>query len=171
MRRFLIKLTYTVLPIWLVAVISVTVFSLIICPKFSGDIGRLALIPFGQEYDIELESKNPMPDRIFPIVDRVSDLKGTAEPLAATGTQYVLAVKDDVVGFYQATGTIPAGKAYIEYTGAAVKGFVLGNADGIDSLTGKSSPIEGGEMYDLSGRRVEKTTKGIYIINGKKVLK
>lgn len=88
MRRFLIKLTYTVLPIWLVAVISVTVFSLIICPKFSGDIGRLALIPFGQEYDIELESKNPMPDRIFPIVDRVSDLKGTKSDVVTVGDSF-----------------------------------------------------------------------------------
>ena len=26
-------------------------------------------------------------------------------------------------------------------------------------------------VYDLTGRRVEKATKGIYIINGKKVLK
>jgi len=27
------------------------------------------------------------------------------------------------------------------------------------------------EMYDLSGRRVKNATKGVYIINGKKVLK
>ena len=27
-----------------------------------------------------------------------------------------------------------------------------------------------GEIYDLSGRRVEKTTKGVYIVNGKKVV-
>ena len=29
----------------------------------------------------------------------------------------------------------------------------------------------GTEIYDLSGRRVEKVQKGVYIVNGKKVLK
>ena len=99
-----------------------------------------------------------------------SDLKGTATDLAADGTQYVLAKKDDVVGFYQATdGTIAAGKAYILYAGGGVKGFTFGTADGIASPLSETE--EGAVIYDLSGRRVEKATKGIYIINGKKVLK
>ena len=99
-----------------------------------------------------------------------NDLKGAAEAFKASGTQYVLAEKDGAVGFYKAEGTIPAGKAYIEYAGAGVKGFFFGDA------TGLTSPLFQGEgdsaaMYDLSGRRVEKAQKGIYIINGKKVLK
>ena len=101
-----------------------------------------------------------------------NDLKGTAEPLEATGTQYVLAEKDGTVGFYQAIGTIPAGKAYVEYAGAAgVKGFAFGIADGINSLTPAPSPVGEGNWYDLSGRHVEKATKGIYIVNGKKIMK
>ena len=101
-----------------------------------------------------------------------SDLLGTAEPLETNGSQYVLAEKDGVVGFYKAEGTIPAGKAYIEYAGAAsVKGFALEGATGID-LTPALSQGEGASaIYDLSGRRVEKGTKGIYIVNGKKVMK
>ena len=99
-----------------------------------------------------------------------SDLKGAATALTADGSQYVLAKKDDVVGFYQATeGTIAAGKAYILYTGGGVKGFTFGTIDGIVSPLGETE--EGAAIYDLSGRRVEKATKGIYIINGKKVLK
>ncbi len=101
-----------------------------------------------------------------------NDLKGTAEPLEATGSQYVLAEKEGVVGFYQATGTIPAGKAYIEYAGAPVKGFFFGGDEtGIEN--GQWSMVNGQSenIFDLSGRRVEKATKGIYIINGKKVLK
>ena len=98
-----------------------------------------------------------------------NDLKGTAEPLEANGSQYVLASKDGVVGFYQATGTIPAGKAYIEKAGAGVKGFFFGGADGIAEVeTGNDSDAA---IFDLSGRRVVKAQKGIYIINGKKVLK
>lgn len=99
-----------------------------------------------------------------------NDLKGTAEPLVADGTQYVLAEKDGVVGFYKATGTIPAGKAYIEYAGAGVKGFFFGDADGLTPLS-ISPEEEKAAVYDLSGRRVEKMQKGIYVINGKKVMK
>ena len=100
-----------------------------------------------------------------------NELKGTAEPLAATGTQYILAEKDGVVGFYQATPetTIPAGKAYIEYTGAAVKGFFFGDATGIADV--ETATDADASIYDLSGRRVEKAQKGVYIINGKKVMK
>ena len=100
-----------------------------------------------------------------------NDLKGTAEPLAATGIQYVLAEKDGVAGFYQAAeGTkIPAGKAYIEKAAAGVKGFFFGDATGIAEV--ETATEADATIYDLSGRRVEKAQKGIYIVNGKKVMK
>ena len=100
-----------------------------------------------------------------------NDLKGTAEPLAATGIQYVLAEKDGVAGFYQAAeGTkIPAGKAYIEKAAAGVKGFFFGDATGIAEV--ETATEADATIYDLSGRRVEKAQKGVYIINGKKVMK
>jgi hypothetical protein len=99
-----------------------------------------------------------------------NDLKGTATDLAADGSQYVLAKKDDVVGFYQATeGTIAAGKAYLTGISAGVKAITFGTIDGIVSPLGETE--EGAAIYDLSGRRVEKATKGLYIINGKKILK
>ena len=45
---------------------------------------------------------------------------------------------------------------------------VNGNGSGVDQIVnGKSS---NGAIYDLSGRRVEKALKGIYIVNGKKVV-
>ena len=103
-----------------------------------------------------------------------NDLKGATDAITADGTQYVLAQKDGVVGFYKAeTGTtIPAGKAYIEYTGAAgVKGFFFGDADGIENQQMVNGEWSNGKWYDLSGRRVEKMQKGVYIVNGKKVLR
>ena len=99
-----------------------------------------------------------------------NDLKGTTTDLTADGSQYVLAKKDDVVGFYQATeGTIAAGKAYLTGISASVKAVTFGTIDGIVSPLGETE--EGAAIYDLSSRRVEKATKGLYIINGKKVLK
>ena len=99
-------------------------------------------------------------------------MKGTDEPLVADGTQYVLADKDYTIGFYEAQAgtTIPAGKAYIEVKGASVKGFFFDNETG---LTPALSQGEGETevVYDLSGRRVNNPTKGLYIVNGKKIMK
>ena len=41
------------------------------------------------------------------------------------------------------------------------------DATGIDQLISNGEVV----IYDLSGRRVEKMEKGIYIVNGKKVVK
>jgi hypothetical protein len=99
-----------------------------------------------------------------------NDLKGTTEDITADGSQYVLAKKDDVVGFYQATeGTIAAGKAYLTGIAAGVKAVTFGNATSLTPTL--SEEREPAAVYDLSGRRVQKATKGLYIINGKKVLK
>ena len=48
-----------------------------------------------------------------------------------------------------------------------VKSFTLFGTDGIAKVADSTS--ENATLYDLSGRRVEKATKGIYIVNGKKI--
>jgi hypothetical protein len=49
----------------------------------------------------------------------------------------------------------------------AIEEYVPGEDTGIDAVAGETV-VKG--IYDLSGRRVENPAKGIYIINGKKVL-
>ena len=73
------------------------------------------------------------------------------------------------VGFYQPTGTqIPANKAYIYLAGGNVQGLVF-NFDGATTdINNISAATNKQEIYDLSGRRVMKANKGLYIINGKK---
>lgn len=78
--------------------------------------------------------------------------------------------------FYKCSGgTLAAGKAYlvaVDWAGSNAPSFSIvegGEATGINSLTPALS--QGEEVYyDLSGRRVEKPTKGVYIVNGKKVI-
>ena len=78
--------------------------------------------------------------------------------------------------FYECSGgTLAAGKAYLvaaDWAESTAPSFSIvegGEATGIKSLTPALS--QGEEVYyDLSGRRVEKPTKGVYIVNGKKVL-
>ena len=50
--------------------------------------------------------------------------------------------------------------------------FVINNSDAtaIDELKAENGNVKA-EVYDLSGRRVEKAVKGIYVVNGKKVVK
>ncbi len=68
--------------------------------------------------------------------------------------------------------TIPAGKAYLNATGvgAARLSIVFDDeATGISDVRSKMEDVRG--FYDLQGRRVAQPTKGLYIVNGKKVIK
>lgn len=56
MRRFLIKISYTVLPLWLVLFCAGLVYRYHIAPNLSGDLGRLGKLAFGHEYKQALDS-------------------------------------------------------------------------------------------------------------------
>ena len=107
----------------------------------------------------------------LPAINVANDLKGTDVDTAADGTMYVLAKPaEKEVGFYQATGTIPAGKAYFQ-SNAGVKAFFFDGDDatGIENLNNQNTlntPI-----YNLAGQRMSKMQKGINIVDGKKILK
>ena len=57
MRKFLIKLSYTVFPLWILVVGLVLYTSLYVDKQSGGDIGSLLLIPFGNDYNQMLEEK------------------------------------------------------------------------------------------------------------------
>ena len=88
---------------------------------------------------------------------------------------YVLNKKGAGIGFYKLsnTGTIGANKAYLSYNnpeGGNAREFI-----GFEEATGLKA-IDNGQLtidnvvYDLQGRRVSQPTKGLYIVNGKKVV-
>ena len=104
----------------------------------------------------------------LPAVNIANDLKGTDADTEADGTMYILAKVDDVVAFYKATGTIPAGKAYYQST-SGVKAFYFGE-DEATGIANVEKSVENGAIYNLAGQRLQKMQKGINIINGKKVL-
>lgn len=74
--------------------------------------------------------------------------------------------------------TIPAGKAYIEVPNSAFSdgahdltfGFEDTGATGICSVENDELQIENAKIYNLAGQRVAQPTKGLYIVNGKKVI-
>lgn len=109
---------------------------------------------------------------VVPLQD--NDLKGTNVTLARnTGvTTFVLNGGKGEIGFYPYTGeNIAKYKAYVEVDKAqAAQGlrFSFGTATDIENTLTEGEG-EAKEYYDLSGRRVAQPTKGLYIVNGKKM--
>ena len=114
-----------------------------------------------------------------------SGLEGTVAATYVEGPAYVLSNQEGVVGLYKAklnknaegaegdTHFLNNGfKAYlVTETPAAVLKFNLGgNTTAIETVL-NSGVDANAPIYDLSGRRVNNVTKGIYIQNGKKVVK
>ena len=88
---------------------------------------------------------------------------------------YILNNAGGVVGFYKANGqTVGTNRAYIQIDESTpVKGFIA--LPGSDEETAIETMRDGenekmSAIFDLSGRRVAKPTRGLYIVNGKKVL-
>lgn len=102
-------------------------------------------------------------------------LVGTYKAMEAIENSYVLQKHDDRVAFYLVNNTKPTVKpfrAYIKPQSTNAKQFIKvvfdGEATGIKEITSDNTKAE---IFDLSGRRVTKAQKGVYIINGKKVIK
>ena len=87
--------------------------------------------------------------------------------VTADGTAYILYNGE----YVRATGTIPAGKCYLKLNKpSGARKLTIGNeTTGIDRLDNTVWVTE--NWFDLNGRRIEKPTKkGLYIMNGKKVV-
>lgn len=100
-------------------------------------------------------------------------LAGQANTIAASGitSPYTLQNPATGIGFYPYNGTNLNGfKAYMTTGTNPVRGFLFeedGTTTSIDTL--ETATPNAQTIYDLSGRRVSKAQKGLYIVNGKKV--
>ena len=103
-----------------------------------------------------------------------NDLKAATEEVTADGSQYILAELEDKVGFAKATPEtkIAAGKGYLVIS-AGVKAFYPFEEDAETAIANVNvnDNVNKGAIYNLSGQRVSKALNGIFIIDGKKVLK
>ena len=98
-------------------------------------------------------------------------LVGTYEDIDAPVGSYVLQ-KQDKVGFFRVVDVQPkvrANRAYLIAPAHEVKAYYFDNI--ATRISETEADEEGAVLYDLAGRRVQKAKKGIYIVNGKKVLK
>lgn len=118
----------------------------------------------------------------LPLTTANTDEIGTNNLLVSDGTVtgdestiYVLANGSNGVGFYklESGDAIAAGKAYLQVTPPSASSFfdIDDGTTGITMVQGEGFMVNGSDIYyDLQGRRVAKPTKGLYIVNGKKVI-
>lgn len=108
-------------------------------------------------------------------------LTGTYADYQTAGGEYVLQNPEGKIGFYQ-VGTeegdakpwVRANHAYLTYTAPtgeenAVKAFFLG--ENTTAVNAVKVAADKAAVYNLAGQRVNKAQKGIYIVNGQKVVK
>lgn len=109
-----------------------------------------------------------------------NDLKGVNDATELTSVENseqvrIFSTKDGVVGFYKPNSNITslaANKAYVmapATEGALALNFD-GNVTGINSVSDNAAMPNNVEIYDLAGRRVNHALKGVYVVNGKKII-
>ena len=112
---------------------------------------------------------------------QVSEGTVNASESGDTKFRYIFAKKNDdsEYGFYKLTSnyTLGANKAYLETdsditpTGDSARVLMVfddGQTTSIDNIQGRK--VDEGIYYNLRGQRVQNPTKGLYVVNGKKVI-
>ena len=82
---------------------------------------------------------------------------------------YVLQQQEGVTGFYRVGSsiTVPANRCYLNVDSNVKMLSLKFIEDGVETV---KKALEDDEAFDLGGRRVTRTQKGVYIRNGKKVI-
>jgi len=102
---------------------------------------------------------------------------GNGVPSESSAYRYVFAKQDDDLGFYKMGSSFSVdmtGKAYLESatslaaTGARVAIVFDDDVNGINTVSREN--VNNNEYYNLAGQRVAQPAKGLYIVNGKKVI-
>ncbi len=94
----------------------------------------------------------------------------------ATYTYYVYGVKSGVAGFYKVSAsgiTVPTGKAYLQTDTPTTARDFLDFTFGEQTTTAINAIEQqrtDGVFYNMAGQRIQNPTRGLYIVNGKKVI-
>ena len=131
----------------------------------------------GRELNVEATAVTLRFDTPRQTIDDGYDFMGTFAEIPAPTGCYILGT-DNAFHPMKAGATIPAFHACVMKSGAATASrlaisFGGGDDDGTTGIH-SSSAVSGNVpavLFDLSGRRVSKPGKGIYIQNGKKILR
>lgn len=99
-------------------------------------------------------------------------VRGNDEAVASengSNHNYILNVKNNQLGFYKANGnTVAKNRAYLQTTVAASR--INLNFDEETTGIAEVKTNVKSDLFNINGQRVEKTAKGLYIMNGKKFI-
>lgn len=84
MKKFLLKLSYTVFPVFLVLFLLVAYVTLYISPRTTGDLGKLAYIPF----DCQGDGSHELDTLCFTEIERTEDLKTIQTDVLTVGDSF-----------------------------------------------------------------------------------
>ena len=129
-----------------------------------------------------LRAKNGATDFEVPVATSADDVTdnlfvrgtGAAVESGSGPYNYVLGKHNGEVGFYKAGGmTVATDKAYLQTTISSAHIFIdfenMG-VTGVNEITNTNLTNNTNGIFDLQGRKVAHPTKGLYIVNGKKVV-
>ncbi len=84
---------------------------------------------------------------------------------------YILNIVDNKLGFYRAAGKmVDTNRAYLQTSVAAEARVDINFGENSGIVTVSREATASNRYYDLQGRSVMQPTKGLYIVNGKKVV-
>ena len=102
-----------------------------------------------------------------------NDFVGVLEPTHVAAGVFVLMNINDKVGFYKTTNqngfNLAAQTAYLPSI-ANARDFIWFGDDTTTSIDNLNLDLNDNKVYNLNGQRVNKAQKGLYIVNGKKVI-
>jgi hypothetical protein len=127
-----------------------------------------------------LEATTPDAAVVVPIFDGTGadDVSANKMTGSATATTAVAANAGYILsdGIFQpaSKGTLAAGQAYLNIAVSAgapvlVLDFGNGHTTGVYEVRDQKEEVRG-EVYNLAGQRIAQPTKGLYIVNGRKVI-
>ena len=100
-------------------------------------------------------------------------LLGSDIEITNPGNAYVLNSQTSGLGFYKlsADGKIRANKAYLVYNNAGVRTFIAFDNENVTGIQNVETGVKKNKnIYNLNGQRLSHPSKGIYLVNGKKVI-
>ena len=140
------------------------------------ELKKINKVPAGT--GILLRSTNDGEDYTVPVATSTDDVtgnlfvRGTGAAVASSeggSYNYVLGKHNGEVGFYKAGGmVVPTNKAYIHTTLSEAR--IAIDFEDVTAIEAVKAQKNDGQFYNLAGQRVAQPTKGMYIVNGKKVI-
>ena len=134
-------------------------------------------IPAGQAVILKSDAEDITLQRVVSGDDfdfTTNGLLGTMAKIENPGKAYMLDYKAEKgVGFYKLSedDMIGANKAYLTYDGTTAPeffGLTISETEDIEIIQHSESTVKG--YFNLNGQRVAQPVKGLYIVNGKKVI-